>query len=59
MVIQTGLIFAGVAHGFGKTGEDVSNSELAIWQKVWFFTRPGPFGAWQLTLVRILVHLYQ
>lgn len=35
MVVQTGLVFAGVSHGFGKTGEDVSDSDLVIWEKVW------------------------
>jgi hypothetical protein len=34
MVIQTGLVFAEVSHGFGKTGEDVSDSDSVIWQKV-------------------------
>lgn len=34
MVIQTGLVFAEVSHGFGKTAGDVSGSNSVIWQKV-------------------------
>ncbi len=43
MAIQTGLVFAGVSHGFGKTREDVSSSELVIWEKVRFLMHTGSF----------------
>jgi hypothetical protein len=34
MVIQTGLAFAEVSHGFGKTARDISAPDSVIWQKV-------------------------
>ncbi|OIW26306.1 hypothetical protein CONLIGDRAFT_683294 [Coniochaeta ligniaria NRRL 30616] len=34
MIIQTGLIFSAVSHGFGKVGKDVSDSDLVAWEKL-------------------------
>lgn len=34
MTINSGLLFAAVSRGFGKTKEDVSDPDLVLWEKV-------------------------
>jgi hypothetical protein len=34
LTTQTALVFAAVSHGLGKTGKDVSDSDLVSWEKV-------------------------